>query len=254
MGRPARRGATSVFGPLFWGLSLVILLAVGAWWLRVLDARGSFLAGLFGALILLGTGFAWLALLAGFTAAGFIATRLGYERKRLIHVAEPEKGRRGWTNVLSNGVTATAVATAGLFVAPELLILPFAVAVAVAAADTFASELGTLGGTPVLITNPKRKVPPGTNGGITWVGTGASALGAIMVAAAAHLLIGLPDHYIALVVVTGIGGSFIDSLLGATWEGTPGLRDGPLSKADVNFISITLPTLLVFVPSILGVL
>lgn len=252
MERPARRGATPLFGPFFWGLIVVILLAVAAWRFRVLDARGSLLAALFGVVILAGTGLPWLGLLAGFTAAGFLVTRIGYEAKSQLHTAEPQRGRRGWSNVVSNGITATAVAGAGLWVAPDLLALPFAVAVAVAAADTFASELGTLGGTPVLITDPRRHVPPGTNGGISWAGTLASALGAVLVAIAAHFTVGLSGHLVPLVVVLGISGSFIDSLLGATWEGTPGIREGPLSKADVNFISITLPTLLVFVPSLLG--
>lgn len=241
-----------MLGPLFWGLVAVVLLALGAWRFRVLDGPGSLLAAVFGVLILVATGPGWLALLAGFTAAGFLVTRLGHERKRRLHTEESCGGRRGWSNVLSNGLSATAVAVAGLWVADASLVLPFAVAVAVAAADTFASELGTLGGRPVLVTRPSRQVPPGTNGGVSWSGTAASALGAALVAGAAHLVIALPWHLVPLVVVAGMVGSLIDSLLGATWEGTPGDREGPLSKADVNFISITIPTLVVLVPSLFG--
>lgn len=236
-----------LLGPLF-----VIALAIGAWRFRVLDAPGSALAALFGILILLATGPGWFLLLAGFTAAGFVVTRIGYERKRGLRANEPDRGRRGWRNVLSNGLTATLVAGAGLWVADGPLALPFAAAVAVAAADTFASELGTLAERAVLITQPGRVVPPGTNGGVSWPGTSASVLGAVAVALAAHLLIPLAWVHVPLVVLAGALGSVIDSFLGATWEATPGVQDGPLSKGDVNFISITVPTLLLLVPSLLG--
>jgi uncharacterized membrane protein len=48
-------------------------------------------------------------------------------------------------------------------------------------ADTLASELGILSkGCPILVTNG-RKVPPGTNGGVTLMGTGCSALGGFII-------------------------------------------------------------------------
>lgn len=75
---------------------------------------------------------------------------------------------------------------------------------------------------PILITRFK-KVPPGTNGGVSGLGLAASLAGGATVglAAAITLAIEQPCHGFAweiliLGALAGVGGSMIDSLLGAT--------------------------------------
>lgn len=62
---------------------------------------------------------------------------------------------------------------------------------AAVAADTFSSELGILASSrPRLITSwTLRQVPPGTNGGVTLLGTAAGYLGALMIAVTAVVLL-----------------------------------------------------------------
>jgi uncharacterized membrane protein len=87
-------------------------------------------------------------------------------------------------------------------------------ALAAAAADTWATEVGTLyGGTPRSLINWKA-VSAGTSGGVSVAGSVARVAGAAFVASIATLL-SLPR---ALVVVTiaGVAGAVADSLLGAT--------------------------------------
>jgi uncharacterized membrane protein len=87
-------------------------------------------------------------------------------------------------------------------------------ALAAAAADTWATEIGTLfGGEPISIVSGKR-VPPGTSGGVTLVGTLAAAGGATFVAAAASLA-NWPVP-LAAAAVGGMAGALTDSFLGAT--------------------------------------
>jgi uncharacterized membrane protein len=100
--------------------------------------------------------------------------------------------------------------------------------------DTWASEVGILSShAPRLITNGRR-VPPGTNGGVTLLGLGCSAVaGALMglvfglgqqaAGGPQLLLLGSSGRRVlASWVVLGVGagllGSFIDSLLGATLQ------------------------------------
>jgi len=102
------------------------------------------------------------------------------------------------------------------------------------AGDTWASELGVLGGTPRLITTLLlRACPPGTNGGMSLLGTAASAAGGLAMGigfAAADQLgtatgFGPPSQLSAMeCVVLGLSmgflGSIVDSLLGATLQAT----------------------------------
>ncbi|CAI2173512.1 18217_t:CDS:2 [Funneliformis geosporum] len=88
--------------------------------------------------------------------------------------------------------------------------------------DTWASELGILNnGWPILITTFKR-VPPGTNGGISPLGLLASILGGFLIGLSASISLSLSNschvhpEIILIASISGLFGSLIDSLLGAT--------------------------------------
>jgi uncharacterized protein (TIGR00297 family) len=100
-------------------------------------------------------------------------------------------------------------------------------------ADTMASELGMLTKTtPVLITQPWRTVPGGTNGGVTVFGTCMSAVGGALMGLGTACMDWCSGGFavappavptLQLVVfgtVCGFVGSVIDSVLGATVQAT----------------------------------
>lgn len=95
-------------------------------------------------------------------------------------------------------------------------------------ADTLASELGLLAKqTPVMITQPWKHVPPGTNGGVTVMGTLWSGAGGFLMGASQILMdriSGLSPLNVAFTLVfgslCGIAGSLFDSFLGATIQAT----------------------------------
>mmetsp|Transcript_10812 Transcript_10812/g.17840 ORF Transcript_10812/g.17840 Transcript_10812/m.17840 type:complete len:280 (+) Transcript_10812:137-976(+) len=93
-------------------------------------------------------------------------------------------------------------------------------------ADTLSSELGILSKSdPILITS-LRRVPRGTNGGISLTGLGCSVLGGSLIGFGAYLidtLSGLdanPLTHVLFGILLGTTGSIIDSVLGATLQVT----------------------------------
>lgn len=101
-------------------------------------------------------------------------------------------------------------------------------------ADTLASEMGILSSVnavksqPVLITQPWKYVPPGTNGGVTIQGLVWSMIGGFIISSFMILFdycsgILIPESSFVLLlygIICGLLGSIIDSILGATIQAT----------------------------------
>ena len=151
-----------------------------------------------------GLGWRGLALLAAFLLSGSLLTQL----------AERHSPRRSARQVVANGGVATVAALLGAWTAA-------AGAIAAAAADTWATEIGAFSPfAPRLITSGRR-VTRGTSGGITALGTMGAVAGAITIAWLAHALTprGTAPGSAALVAGAGLTGMVVDSLLGATLQG-----------------------------------
>ncbi|XP_039617860.1 transmembrane protein 19 [Polypterus senegalus] len=163
--------------------------------------------------------------------------------KRKIDSEYKEGGQRNWVQVFCNGGVPTELALLymietgpgeipvdfGKQYSATWMCLALLGALACCTGDTWASEIGTVVNLhpPRLITTWK-KVPVGTNGGITLVGVIASFSGGLVVGLAYYFsqLIFVKDLYLAapqwpVVVYGGIAGllgSMLDSFLGATMQ------------------------------------
>jgi uncharacterized protein (TIGR00297 family) len=116
---------------------------------------------------------------------------------------------RNERQVIANGGIAALAALAGNW-------LWFAGALAAANADTCATEIGRFSPTsPRLITNGAR-VPAGTDGGMTLLGTTAGIAGAGLIAALSYVF---GQRGALAIAVAGVVGMLVDSLLGATVQG-----------------------------------
>jgi len=189
--------------------------------LRFLDASGAVAGGLFAASLVGFGGWAWAAPGFAFFFLSSLLSKLGRGRKAAA-LALSEKGSvRDARQVLANGGVAWALLL-GHAVAPgSLWYAGFLGALAAAAADTWATEIGTLGRARPRLVTTWREAPPGTSGAVSALGTLGAALGAASVAISAWpfapAFFGRFGPGVTLFFLTGSGvvASFGDSLAGA---------------------------------------
>lgn len=207
---------------------------------NVLDMGGTIFALIVGATIIFTQGIPWFVLLVIFLVLGALATRYkrNFKRRRLH-----ERPSRRAMNVIANGAVPALLA---LFALRYDLAVPFVASIAVAMADTLASELGVLSERAYLITT-FRKVEAGTNGAISLLGEFVALVGASLIAVAGYALLHLSGTEAVLCLLLGLFGCHIDSVLGATFQGkykgTITGQDTVLTNSDVNLISISLTAL-----------
>jgi uncharacterized protein (TIGR00297 family) len=223
--------------PLEVGAALAVTVALGyiSYALETASVAGMLTGVLLGLLTIVLGGIGWFAVLIAFFGIGGLSTKFRYEQKRERGVAEPNEGARGTGNVLGNATVALVAvvcfaASEQLPVSADLFRFAFAGSLAAAMSDTLSSEIGGLYDQPRLITTFER-VEPGTDGGITWQGELAGAVGAAVVAVIAFVLWSLSPPAAALIVVGGVAGMTADSLLGAVVEGEY------LDNATVNLLA-----------------
>lgn len=217
----------------FVAAGLTVALALAAWGLRAVTFSGA-CAGLFLTFVLCFTGGpAALAVVATVFFLTFASTRLGLSRKLRFGLSEPREGRRA-SQIFANLGAAALCAAPVIYYARSgrPLFIGVVAALAEAAADTVSSEIGqSFAIRPVLITT-FRRVAPGTNGGVTPIGTAAGIIAALCVCYVATATRLIPYHWFGIAFVAAVLGMFLDSLLGATLE-----RPNRLGNDSVNFSS-----------------
>lgn len=195
---------------------LSLLLVLGARRTRTLSLSGGVAGAVVGTLAV-AAGWSWAVLLLSFFVSASGLSKLGARRKIERVGAIVEKGdERDATQVLANG-GVFAGAALGYIVFPSPIWPAMAAgALAASAADTWATEIGTLAGSdPVSVVTGKR-VPAGTSGGITFVGSVAGIAGALFIAIVATLA-SWPVAF-AAIALGGVVGALADSVLGATLQ------------------------------------
>lgn len=193
------------------------VVAIAAWRARSLTGRGALAAAAIGAIALI-AGVPWGAFLIGWFVVAAVASRMGRAQKAARTAGVVEKpAARDATQVLANGgVFVSAAAIAVLHPAwATVAALAAAGALTAAGADTLATEIGTWrGGTPWSL-RTRERVPVGTSGAITVVGTVAMVGAAVLLAGGAAALGLIPARAMPAVAAAGVAGAFVDTLIGA---------------------------------------
>lgn len=221
---PVTRGRIAAFG------LTTAAFAITARLLRGVTSSGAVAGGVVCLLLMLAAGWGGFAALGTVFIMTWVATRIGYPRKQQLGSAERHAGRSAGQVLANLGVPALAALLYMALHDPRLLVAMGA-ALSEVAADTLSSEIGVLGGTPLLLTT-WRAVPAGTDGAITWLGTLIAILAALVVSLVCAVTRVFAAGYFLPCAAAGMVGTVADSLLGATLE-----RKGVLNNNGVNFLA-----------------
>jgi uncharacterized protein (TIGR00297 family) len=165
-------------------------------------------------------GWQYIAPIAIFFVLSSLLSGIRTRTKREAERLSAKGSRRDAKRVLANGGTATITVVIGSFAARESLYIAYLDAVAAATADTWGTEVGSMGTKlPYLITAGLR-VPPGTSGAVSIQGSFAGLIGTAAIWFSGVSWIAADQHWNTLIAVSigGLAGSFSDSLLGSTLQ------------------------------------
>lgn len=195
---------------------LAAVIAAGAYLLRSLTLSGGIAAFfVIAASLYFGSYGCFTVLVSAFFLIA-VAGKLAKKRSSAITEGINEKeGARDAVQVLANGLPA-AVSAILFFITKESgFVFAFFVAIGEALSDSLASDVGVLSkGEPRDILT-LRRVPRGTSGGVSLLGTLAALAGAIFVAAISVFFYGFLPVTLILIVLFTMMGVFLDSLIGS---------------------------------------
>ncbi|KAH9524647.1 Transmembrane protein 19 [Bulinus truncatus] len=202
-------------------------------------------AGIIVGFLLTISGLRFMASLLVFFVTASKATKFKSAMKRKLESEFKEGGQRNWIQVISNGGPAAVMAVLYFFevgsvdipinfsktYAASWYAIAVMAALASSCGDTFSSEIGSVVGRtdPIHILKLKR-VPRGTNGGVSFYGTIISIFGGALVGLGFYFteiviinrdnLLDSPKQWpvVCYGALAGIVGSLIDSILGASLQ------------------------------------
>lgn len=200
--------------PVLIGLAAAIAIAVVAWRLGALTPGGAAAAVLVGT-VAVGANWTWGVLLVAYFMVSSLLTRFRATEKSTRTEGRLEKtGARDAQQVLANGGVFMCAALGYWISGGELWQALGAGALAASAADTWATELGTLAKSEPRSILGFHPVPVGTSGGLTLLGLLGTLAGAGFVAGVAWAL-KWPTFALVSAITGGALGSLLDSLIGA---------------------------------------
>lgn len=214
------------------GLACSTGIAGAAYIKRSLSGSGFLAAMILGTVMYALGSPVWFGSLIAFFISSSLLSKWKKHAKEEAESGYEKTGRRDAGQVLANGGLGLLLCTINWAFPYPLWWYAFLGVMAAVTADTWATEIGGLSRTPPRSIKTGQRVQPGTSGGVSGLGMGASLAGGLFIGAVAWLLLSVSSHpapeavattlrpaaWIGIAGMAGIIGSLADSWIGATWQ------------------------------------
>lgn len=162
-------------------------------------------------------GFKWALPIMTFFLLSSLLSKIRKKSNHDIETYFEKTGTRDYLQVLANGGIGGILVVYNQIFPAEVNYYIYLASLAAVCADTWATEIGTLRKRTTYNILTFRKTDQGISGGISFVGTLGAILGSFVIAMSGLFWVDMYlVSYLLLIVVSGLLGSFFDSLLGAT--------------------------------------
>ncbi|MDO9547730.1 MAG: DUF92 domain-containing protein [Candidatus Marinimicrobia bacterium] len=200
-------------------IAFSFLLAYIAHRLKALTLGGTAGAMLLGSIVFSIGGIFWVIPMATFFVLSSILSKIGKLKRTILKGMVDKGSQRDILQVYANGGVSLIMAVLFHFTGNDLFYLMFLGSLAAATADTWGTEIGIFSRNEPRHILTFDKVPAGTSGGVTALGTSGFFMGAgILTLSGIFPVSGSILQLFIIVAISGIIGALIDSIVGASLQ------------------------------------
>ncbi|MFJ5715367.1 DUF92 domain-containing protein [Neobacillus sp. NPDC093127] len=198
--------------------SVMILTGFAGYLLKSLTISGAVAAVLVGLAVYLGFGVNGLFLLGAFFLSSSLWSKYKSSQKRTIEEKLAKGATRDWRQVLANGGAAGLFSIIHYISDDSTWLVGFAVSLASANSDTWASEIGSLSKKNPIYIRTFKRIDKGTSGAVSILGSLAALAGSLLISLISFWLFHLEFIFCLLIFLSGYFGNVIDTLMGAFYQ------------------------------------
>lgn len=196
----------------------IMLSGFAGYILKSLTKSGAIAAVLVGLSVYLGFGVYGLVLLGAFFLSSSLWSKYKSSLKSSIDEKLAKGATRDWRQVLANGGTAALFSIIYSLNHDPAWLLGFAVSLASANSDTWASEIGPLSKKNPIYIRTLKRIEKGTSGAVSMLGSLGALAGSLLISLLSLWLFHLDFLLTLLIFLFGFLGNVIDTLIGAYYQ------------------------------------
>ncbi|WP_251551380.1 DUF92 domain-containing protein [Neobacillus muris] len=199
---------------------VIVLGGLAGYHFKFLDKSGAIAAMAVGISILIGIGLRGLLLLGIFFTTSSYWSIYKKSAKHRMEEKLAKGSTRDWRQVAANGGAASLYSILYYFDHNPVWFIGFAVSLASANSDTWASEIGSLSKREPIFIKTMKPVERGTSGAVSLLGSIAALAGSLLIAFISYWLFSLTFFVSLAIFIFGYIGNVIDTLIGAFYQQT----------------------------------